>query len=449
MELREALGQRILLVDGAMGTMLGDRSLGADVPPEALNIGGPEEIEAIHRAYVEAGCDIVETNTFGANRRKLAAYGWEDRVVEVNVAGAQLARRAAPGVFVAGSMGPTGEFLAPFGTLDFTTARKIFAEQAGALAEGGAHCLLIETMMDIQEARAALLGARDATDLPIIVQMTFTPQGRTMGGTSPLAAAYILSNLGALVTGTNCGLGSGGMVPIVEEMATTPAFLSVLPNAGMPQRQGEQTLYPEGPEEMASYVERWVQLGVNIIGSCCGSTPRHTAALAQALGKRVPQGRTIEEGLFLGGRREHLFLKEALPLHRVDYPGDFDDWGQTLAEGEGIALLDVRDQEDPQGRGLQSAVDSFQMYGGNYLALAAADVHQLEIGLAHFAGRALVLWTPEWDGSPQGFLKVARTYGAAVLLDEEGYQRRMGLCSRAGFSERDMALLTAQGIRPV
>ncbi|MHB1004754.1 MAG: homocysteine S-methyltransferase family protein [Chloroflexota bacterium] len=284
---REALASgKILLCDGAMGTML--QAGGADLgeAPELLNLEYPERVLAVHLAYVAAGAQIITTNTFGGCRINLARAGVADRIVAVNRAGAQIARQAAgAGAFVAGDIGPTGEVLAPYGTLKPAEAAAAYAEQARALAEGGADLFLVETMSDLAEARAAVEGIRQASDLPVFCTMTFDTGGRTMMGVSPARAAEALADLDLDAFGANCGLGPDGMEDAVREMrrARPEAMLIAQPNAGLPSLDDGKAVYGATPETMAEYARRFAALGVRIVGSCCGSTPAHTAAIGQAL----------------------------------------------------------------------------------------------------------------------------------------------------------------------
>ncbi|MHB1414998.1 MAG: homocysteine S-methyltransferase family protein [Chloroflexota bacterium] len=287
MSLRERLAAgKVLICDGAMGTML--QALGLEVAgaPEQLNLREPDRVASVHRAYVEAGADIIITNTFGGNRIKLGRAGLADIAPAANKAAVEIARRAVGGrAFVAGDIGPTGELLEPFGTLSEEEAVDAFAAQAAALAEAGVDLFMIETMSDLSEAKAAVAGVRRVSDLPLFCTMTFDTGGRTMMGVSPSQAAETLSGLQVDGFGANCGQGPDEMEKVVAEMLRTrPAAVVVAqPNAGVPSLEGDKVVYSADAETMARYAKRYAELGVRVVGSCCGSTPEHTAAIARAL----------------------------------------------------------------------------------------------------------------------------------------------------------------------
>lgn len=275
-----------LLADGAMGTMLQAAGLEKGHAPEELNLTDPEKILAVHRGYVDAGSEIILTNTFGGSRFRLQKYGLGEKVYEICRRAAEIARGAGR-VFVAGSMGPTGEFFAPVGKLTSDAAMEAFAEQARGLADGGADLLVIETMSDLREVEAAVLGARQGTDLPLVCTMTFQQRLHTMMGVSPSQAAATLADWGVAALGANCGTGPQEVEQVLAQMkeAAPQALLVAKPNAGVPRLVKGRTEFDATPELMAEYALRFQRLGVTIIGACCGSTPEHIAAMARALGK--------------------------------------------------------------------------------------------------------------------------------------------------------------------
>jgi 5-methyltetrahydrofolate--homocysteine methyltransferase len=276
----------VLLADGATGTMLQAAGLPVGVPGEAWVLEHPDEIMQLHRSYLEAGSQIVLTTTFGGSRTRLRAAGLDMRVTDINRRAAELARQVAgDDNYVAGDIGPTGEMMAPIGPLTYEEAVEVFAEQAQALAEGGADVIFIETMSDLNEAKAAVVGARQACDLPVFCAFSFDHHGRTGMGVSPEEAAETMAALGVPAIGANCGHAPEEVLEILPKMrqAAPDALLIAKPNAGIPRMVKRQVVYDATPERMAELSSRYVASGASIIGTCCGSSPEHIAAIATAV----------------------------------------------------------------------------------------------------------------------------------------------------------------------
>jgi len=276
----------VLTADGATGTQLQRAGLPVGAAPERWNLENPDAILRLHRSYLDAGADIILTNTFGGSRVRLERDGLGEKTVQINKAAAALARQCVgAGQFVFGDIGPTGLLLEPLGPLSYADAVRAFAEQAGALAAGGVDAILIETMSDLNEAKAALEGARQVTDLPVLVTMSFDTRGRTMMGVRPGAAVKELWALGATAVGANCGRSLSETLTAIQEMhqAEPKAVLMAKPNAGLPQIEDEQLVYDVSPEVMGEWSRMFVEQGVKIFGGCCGSTPAHIRAIAAAL----------------------------------------------------------------------------------------------------------------------------------------------------------------------
>ena len=286
----DRLARGPILGDGAMGTMLYSRGVDFDQCFEALNITDPRLVLDIHRDYVHAGAEVIETNTYGASRLKLEHFGLGDKVREINLRAMKLARdvrevSGAP-LLIAGAVGPLGPVLEPYGNLTPDVAREVFAEQIGALLEQGADLLMFETFGDLREILIAIETARAVGDLPIVAQMSFAEDGRTALGNKPEEVVTALTAAGAAMVGVNCSVGSQRVFKVVEAMhvAMPHARLSAQPNAGWPTERNNRVFYPSSPEYMANYAKRMVEeIGVSLVGGCCGTTPAHIAAMREAL----------------------------------------------------------------------------------------------------------------------------------------------------------------------
>ena len=289
-KIAELLGDhRPIVGDGAIGTMLQAAGLMPGASPELWNVEKAEAMRVVHMAYADAGARLLTTNTFGGTRPRLALHHLEDRVHELNEAGARLAREVADrsGLLVLGSMGPTGELLEPLGTMTHDEARELFAEQAAALVAGGADILLVETLSDLGEARAAVDGCRQAApEVPVAVTMTFDVKRHTMMGVSPQQALDEISAMGVELVGANCGSGPAEIEDVMTIMSAhrpDGVLLLAQSNAGLPELVDGEFRYGGTPEVMAGYAVKMRDLGVDVIGSCCGSTPAHTAAMRARL----------------------------------------------------------------------------------------------------------------------------------------------------------------------
>jgi homocysteine S-methyltransferase len=286
------LAEGPLLCDGGMGTFLYSRGVELDPCFDVLNLTNPTLVQSVHAEYIAVGADAIETNTFGANRFRLAAYGFERDVRQTNQRGARLARDARESggrdVFVLGSMGPLGKYLAPLGAIEPDEAYEAFREQAEALLEGGVDGFIIETFSDLTEAALAIRAVRSITDLPIVAQMAFTDEGLTFTGRSPGEVARTLGALDIQALGANCSVGSSTLYEVLEQMLPEARGLplSIQPNAGLPSRIGERLIYLSTPTYMADYAGRMIEAGARIVGGCCGTTPEHIAAMRAALDKK-------------------------------------------------------------------------------------------------------------------------------------------------------------------
>ena len=284
-----------------MGTMLYAKGVSLNRCFDELNLVSPQLVKEVHMGYVKAGAELLETNTFGANRFRLAKFDLADKVREINLAGARLARESAgEDLYVAGSVGPLGLRLEPLGPTSLEEARSGFREQIEGLAAGGVDLILIETMVDLEEAHQALLAAREATSLPVVVQMTVQEDGNTLSGASPEDFARQLDAWGADVIGINCGMGPATVLETIERMAAvTTKKLSAQPNAGLSHSTDGRTHYLCSPEYMAERASRLIQAGARIVGGCCGTTPEHIQSIKSAVKSLGPQAARVTVGTAL------------------------------------------------------------------------------------------------------------------------------------------------------
>ena len=426
-----------VLLDGGMGTMLQARGLKLGEYPELAALEHPDWLLDIHRAYVAAGSQILCANTFGANREKLRRTG--RTVEEVIPPSIALARQAAGGrALVALDLGPIGQLLEPTGSLDFETAVDIFAQEVRAARDAGADLVMVETMTDLQECRAALLAVKENSDLPVMVSLTYEERGRTFLGHSPAAAALTLEGMGADAIGVNCSLGPREMPPLVEELTRwTTLPISVKPNAGLPDPGGAG--YDITAEEFADAMAALTQLGVKCYGGCCGTTPDYIAKLARALEGRTiraiprsvpaavccPTGvvpidrvRVIGERINPTGKKR---MKEALRLGDVDFM-----LGQALEQLQaGADILDVNVglPEIDEGAMMERVVKALQGVADAPLQLDSTRPEVLERALRVYCGKAIVNSVNGDEESWSAILPLVKKYGAAVVgltLDKNG-----------------------------
>ncbi|MCX6356488.1 MAG: homocysteine S-methyltransferase family protein [Candidatus Aureabacteria bacterium] len=439
----EALKDHVLICDGAMGTMLQAGGLPAGACPEEAVLSRAELVLGVHAQYMEAGADIIETNTFGANRYKLAEYGLQGEVERINREAARLARKASRGrVYVAGSVGPLGKQLAPLGDLTFPAAVEAYREQMRALAHGGVDLLFIETVSDLKEAKAALIAAREVSGIPVVAHMTFGEGGRTLTGTPPDVAAVVLAAIGAAAVGANCSLGPEELLPIIKAMAAVSRMpLSVMPNAGLPELVDGVTVFRKSPAAMASFAARFAALGVGIIGGCCGTTPAHIRAMATAVARKRPGKRDVAPVLRLCSRTRMVSLEgERAPLvigERInlsvrkafarallgDDTAPVREAAQAQAES-GAHLLDLNAGAHTESLGatvseanlMERVVRLVQRSVDLPLVIDSQNPDAVEAGLRECEGRALINSIPAEKERLSRLLTLARAYGAAIIV---------------------------------
>ncbi|MEO7993874.1 MAG: homocysteine S-methyltransferase family protein [bacterium] len=447
----EDLKTRVLVFDGAMGTSIQRRGMQVHEAPEELNITRPEMIRDIYRGYFEAGSDVVETNTFGANRIRLAHFGFQHKVRDFNAAAVELAKMEAPtGCYVALSVGPTGRILAPLGDLDIDTAMHCYREQVQAGFDAGADLIYLETISDIQEMRAALLAAKSVVKgrIPIVCSLTFEQNGRTLWGTPPATAVAILEPLGADAIAINCSLGPEGLRPIIAELiAHAKVPVGVQPNAGLPILQGKNTIFPATPEELAEFADYAAGLGANFVGGCCGSTVEHIAAIAAKVKGRAPVARETPVRKTLITRCsssvEVVRIGTGLPLipigERINPTGKkkledslrarnmdrvISEARSQVAKGARVLDINVGVPGDDEPALMPLAVRAAQRnVPMTPLQIDSPNIHAQEAGLKAYAGRAILNSATGEADRLDPTLLLAKKYGAAVIclaLDDRG-----------------------------
>jgi homocysteine S-methyltransferase len=349
-----ALDDRVLVCDGAMGTVLYAKGIFLNRSFDALNLTDPSRVARVHEEYVHAGADVVETNTFGANRIKLRAFGLADRLRDINVEGARLAVAAVRGeAYVAGAIGPLGIRIEPWGRTGIDEAETYFREQAQALFDGGVDLFVLETFRDVNEIGSAIAAVRSVCDLPVVAQMTIEEDGNSLDGTPPEQFAPALRARGADVIGINCSIGPAHMLETIERMAgLTGARLSAQPNAGRPRDIEGRTIYLTSPEYMASYTRRFITSGVRLVGGCCGTTPEHIRQIKSAASRASAQASSIAVAI---GR----VSVAASPVAAPGVPRAMKSaMGHALATGRFVTVVEL---QPPKGHDIEQVLECARM----------------------------------------------------------------------------------------
>ena len=436
------------IFDGAMGTMLQAAGLEEGYCPELFNVERPEVVKNIHAQYLQHGSDVITTNTFGACGLKLEDYDLQDRVREINIAAVKVAKEAIaevkPSARVAGSMGPTGRFLQPLGNMSFDDIYDTYREQAEALIEGGVDFIIIETIIDVQEMRAALLASLDAReaagktkeDVQIICQFSFSEDGRTITGTPPAVATTIVEAMGADIIGINCSLGPEQITPLIEKIASvTNLPIICQPNAGMPQLINKQTVFPLSAEDMGPLMIPIVDAGASYVGGCCGTTPAHIQSISDAVKTHTPKERThIEPKTVITSRTKLIELghnvKPLIIGERIN-PTGRKVLAQELRDGSFIRVKrDALDQVEAgadildvnmgvagmdQTPLMEKAIFELSMLVETPLSIDTLDPKAMEVALKNYPGRALINSVNGEEESITHVMPLAKRYGAALL----------------------------------
>lgn len=470
MKLEELLGKRLVFVDGGMGTMLQVAGLTGGEAPERWNLTHPETVAEVHRAYLAAGCDIVTANTFGATGARFGA-----ELQKVIQAGVKLARQGVEEAghgFAAFDMGPTGKLLAPYGELPFQEAVSLYRQAAAWGAEAGADLIIIETMGDPYEMKAAVLGAREACDLPILATMMADVNGRLLTGGTVETMAVLLDGLGVTALGLNCGLGGPEMLPLLRRIRrVTERPLLCSPNAGLPRMEGGRTVFPAGPEAFAQAQRELAQAGAWLLGGCCGTTPEHIRAMVAACREVTPapvppvtetwissgsEAVCLDHGPVVIGERINPTgkkrMQEALRTGDVNYL--LKEAVNQSAAGAAVLDVNVGLGGVDEAAWMERAVSAIQGVCTCPLQLDTADPEALARGLRAYNGKALINSVSGKQEVMDQVFPLAKRYGGtvvALLLDEEGIpdtaegrvaiaRRIMAEAARYGIAKRDLVM---------
>jgi methionine synthase / methylenetetrahydrofolate reductase(NADPH) len=394
----DEIAKRVLVCDGAMGTMLYAKGIFLNRSFDELNLTQPDLVAEVHQAYIRAGSDVIETNTFGANRVKLGAFGLADRTVALNTEGARIARHAArENAYVAGSLGPLGIRIEPWGKTGIDEAAEHFREQARALHEGGVDLFVLETFRDVNEISAAIRAVRSVCALPIVAQVTTEEDGNSLDGAAPESFVPQLEQLGANLVGVNCSVGPAAMLETVERMgrvATVP--LSAQPNAGRPREIEGRNIYLSSPEYMASYARRFIGQGVRLVGGCCGTTPEHIRHIKIAVRGLMPPATA---SVSVQARGEPRPVETVKPVDRAEK----SRMANTLARGGFTVSVELLPPRGFEANGLVEQARQLRIHGVDLVnipdgprasarmsALAAALLVQQQAGIEtilHYACR--------------------------------------------------------------
>ena len=368
LDFRHRIKQGPILCDGAIGTLL-DMYEYEEMPHEIQNLKNPDIIERIHREYIDAGAEIIQTNTFSANRVRLAQFRLEDRLEEINRRGVEIAKLAAgDAVYVAGSVGPTGKLLEPIGKLKLSEARDAFKEQIEVLVKAGVDVLMLETFVSLHELGEAIDAAKELTSIPIIAQKAFPEDGSILAGSFPVEVVEYLVRKGVDVAGANCTVGPQRMFSLIRNMYKDGVVLSAQPAAGIPTLLNGKALYHTTPEYLAQYAKELLQAGVTLIGSCCGSTPAHTRAIRQVMDELRTEQPQIQT------REQPAAKKISLSVAKTPFEKDTDNRSE-FAKNIGKKFLTTVELDIPRGLDMASVTD-----GARYLQQIGIDAINITDG---------------------------------------------------------------------
>ncbi|MDH5678524.1 MAG: homocysteine S-methyltransferase family protein [Nitrospinota bacterium] len=467
MNLLEEIKKRIFILDGSMGALLQGRGLPHGHAPDLWNLERPDAIRDVHRQYAEAGADIVLTNTFGATRLRLGDYSAHDRLVQINQAAVALAREGAPNALVAGDVGPLGGIMAPTGEITFDEGVEIFREQIAALVQAGVDLIVVETMFDLMEIKAAVVAANDVRgNTPLVASMTFNVDGVTDTGTDPVTAALTLEGLGVDILGINCSTGPEPMVAVVERIAASTGLpICVQPNAGLPVNRGGVTVFETPMEKVASFAVPFAKAGANIIGGCCGTTPDYIRMARASLQGMAPKSRTMAPSMAITSRMISLVAGDGQPFIKIGEkinPTGRKAFAQSIKEGRmDMVIADARKQFEHGAMALdvnvgvplvdeavmmEKALTAVQNVTPLPVVIDSSYVSALEAGLKLFPGRALINSINGEQERLEEVTPLVKKYGASVIALLAGDDIPELASGRLKIAERILRYLEDHGV---
>ena len=433
----ERIQKEVMVIDGSMGVFLQSEGLPSGYAPDLWNSERPDVIASVHKHYAKAGSQIVISNSFGATRPRLADYGRESEVKEINRAAVENARKGGgDNILVAGGSGPTGKLVAPLGDLAFEEAVDIFREQFSALVEAGADVLIIETMFDLMEMKAAIIGANEVRkNVPLIACMTYTADAVTDTGATPEAVAAVMEGLSVDVIGVNCSTGPEEMLDVVRRLGeATHLPICVEPNAGLPVMVKGETIYKASADDMAKLAPKFVEYGANIIGGCCGTRPEYIEKVCHLVKGAKPVARTKKEGVLISSRSEIIRIGSGFPFVKIGEkinPTGKKKFGAAIKEGRtdrivmearkqmeaGASALDVNvgvPMTDESAM-MEKAVTAIQNVTQLPLVIDSSGNDAIYAGLRFYSGRALLNSVNAEESKLEEVLPMAKRMGAAVI----------------------------------
>ncbi len=409
----DEIKKNIIIGDGAMGTMLQNYGLKAGEVPESWNLKHPEKLLEIHKKYIEAGAMLIETNTFGGNRIKLKAGRLEDKLQEVNRKAVEIAKEAVEDEYIFGSVGPTGKMMKPYGQLEFAEAVAAFSEQISILVDAGVDVIILETMSDLQELRAAVVAAKEY-DIPVIAQMTYSENIFSLTGNTPEVTAIVLDSLKVDIIGVNCTSGFEHTIPVIKRYPkVTDKPLSVFPNAGKPVLKNGETTYPQTPRKFSENVQELLNYNVRIIGGCCGTTPEHIKIMKE----RLESAKSVKSKIINNKDTKKVFLASSREYIKLGKNDEFNI-SQEINEGEkekkylqniskncDLIFLDI-DRLDYKN--LLSNIK-------NPVIIKCSDSNKLTGFLQEYSGKVLVFNSQ----NNEVLVQIAEKYGAIFCREQE------------------------------